>query len=318
MPTITSNYGGQVLEDFLSRSTMGAETIAKGCMAVHSNIMEKKSLPRITMADIIQDHAVTPTSAGTVTVDERTLTPVPFNAFKTFNPRNFEVFHEFANPTTGEVLYRELPPAAQVAFLQQIAMLVGEFMEDGVWRATTATGGGVLQDKWNGIETRAAADADVNDVASPVALTSSNIADKIAATRDALVSAGSRGRAAWNSELCKIFMSHASADLYRDYLEGLSNKGPTVTDAYELRYRGKMVVPCQGMSDNTILITKGSEDPMTSNLHLGIDWQYDSTNPVVQFGKYRPESELMFFKVLMQADTNYTWAEEIGFYQFTA
>lgn len=314
--TLTSNFGGEVLNDFLSRATLGAETINGGYMAVHSQIMDKKSLPRITMADIIQDHSASPASAGTVTVDERTLTPVPFLAYQTFNPRDFESFWEFANPTTGEVLYRELPAAAQVAFLQQIAMLVGEFMELAVWQGTTATGAGVLQDKWDGIYTRAAADGSVNSVNTPVALTSANIIAEIARTRDALIAAGTRGRGVWNMvDSCKIFVSHRDADAYRDAVENMSiNKGPTVMENYALTYQGREVVPLTGVPDGKIIITKASNDPLTSNLHLGIDWQYNTAQPVVQIERWRPESELFFFKVLMQADTNYTWSEEIALY----
>ncbi len=299
----------------MSRATLGSETLAGGYMAVHDRIMDKKSLPRIQMANIIQDHSVTPTSAGTYTIDERQLIPVPFLAFQTFNPRDFEAFWPFANSTDGDLMSRELPLAARVAFIQQIAMLVGEFLEDGVWQATTSTGASVLQDKWNGIVTRAAADANVLKVTGPVALDATNVLDKIAATRDRLLSSGGRGRSVWNNQNCKIFTSHTTGDLVRENLEAKTYKGKEVTDAYELMFQGREIVTLQGIPDDTILITRASSDVLTSNLHVGFDWQYDTAGPVIEINRYRPESELFFFKVLMQADTNYTWSEEIGFYQ---
>lgn len=314
--TLNSNFGGEVYEDFLSRATLGAETINGGYAAVHTQIMDKKSLPRIEMANIIQDHAETPASAGTINVDERVLEPVPFLAFQTFNPRKFESFWEFANPTTGDLTMRELPLAAQVAFLQEIARLTAEFMETGFWQATTATGAAVLQDKWDGIYTRAAADGSVNSVGTPVALTAANILDEIARTKAALIAQGTRGRAVWsNVETCKIFVSHRDADFMRDAVEDMSiNKGPTVMQNYDLTFQGREVVPLTGIPDGKIIITSASSNPLTSNIHLGIDWQYNTAEPVIQIGKYRPESELYFFKLLMQADTNYTWSEELALY----
>lgn len=306
---MTSSFAGEVYEDFLARMTMGAETMNAGLLAVHNRIMKEKKLPRINATNLVQPYADPPVSQGDFTVDERSLVPVDWMIYSEFNPRDFEVFHEFANPTVGEVLDRTLPLAAQVAFLQQIAIGANESLETNIWTGTTSAS------YWNGLHTRIAADGDVNSVASPVALNASLIQAEIARTKAALIGAGSRGRAVWNSPLCRILMSHRDADFYRDSLEDMSqNKGPSVTDDYALVYQGRPIVPLSGIPDGKIIITRCSDNPMTSNLHIGIDWQYDTEEPVVQIERVQNNSFKHFVKCLVKTDVNYTWSEEIAYY----
>lgn len=307
--TMSTTYAGGVYDDFLVRMTLGPETLDAKLMAIHSRIIKEKALPRINATNLVQPYADPPVSQGTFAVDERKLTPVDWMVYTEFDPRAFEAFWEFSNPTTTEILDRTLPMPAQIAFMQQVAMGMNEFVETNIWQGTTGAS------YWDGLNTRIVADGSVNKVATPVALTAANIQAEIARTKAVLIAAGTRGRAVWNSPNCKILVSHRDADFYRDSLEDMSlNKGPAVTDDYQLTYQGRPVVGLSGVPDGKIIITRCSDDPMTSNLHIGIDWQYNTAEPVLQIERKQNNSFIHFIKALVKTDVNYTWSEEIAYY----
>ena len=64
--SIISNFAGAVYPEFLARMTLGAETLNAGLMAIHNNVIYEKALPRLTSTGLVQTHAATPVSAGSL------------------------------------------------------------------------------------------------------------------------------------------------------------------------------------------------------------------------------------------------------------
>lgn len=307
--TINTTYAGEVMNDFLLRATVGNETVQGGHIALHSGIVKEKTLPRLRMQDIIHDHAVAPVfpigTAGT-TVDERKLSPDDFMVSDRFNPRDFEAFWEWAQPN-GEIVFRTLPEPARVAFIREIMRLVDEYMGEAIWTGDKVGGVAPFQ-KFDGIITKAIADGTVPKVASPVALTSGNIVGAIRSTRDLIPYAVRR------NPNFKIFISAPSGDLLAEAIQTQQYKGVDFTQRPALSFDGSPVVDLVGFPDNTIFCAVSSASETASNIHLGIDWQYGTTDPVIQIERYRPEDERFFFKMLLKADTQIGWGEETSLY----
>ena len=303
--TLTSSYAGEVLDSMISLMTTGNEAVEQGIVNVESNIIKKLTIPRIQMSSLIQDHAVTPSSAGTYTVDERSLEPQDFMVYLEFNPRDFEQFWRPFQPT-GPIVFRELPPSVQIPFLNEVLKKVGNYMGTAVW--TGDTGGSAPYDKFDGLKTKALADAAVIDVATPITLNAGNVVAEIARTYDATPAAIRR-----DSDY-KIIVSNATGELYIDAQHNQANKGLDFTSRGPMTYKGVPVVDLNGFPDNTIIATRCGSSLNTSNIHLGIDWNRDSFEEVLQVEKLQANSELHFVKMLMKADTAIGWGEELVLY----
>lgn len=304
---ITSTYAGEVLDNFLMKVSTGNEAVEGGHVQVVENIVHKQTLPRIKAEDLFQDRAATPTSSGTITVNERQLQPADLMLYHEFNPRDFEDFWRPFQPT-GPLVFRTLSPETQSAMLEEIIKYARNFMGTAIWQGDTSTAPSGTYRYFNGLITRASADADVIDIASPVTLTSGNIQAKVAAVYDAVPAAVRR------DPNFKIFMSDKSGELYVDAVHAQANKGNDFTQGAPMTYKGKRVVSLVGMPDDTIFATIGSAG-RDSNLYLGIDWDAGNMENALVIDKVSPASELYFIKALMKADTQIGWGEQCVLYK---
>ena len=308
--SITTNYGGEVLNEIITKVATGNEPVEQGHVRVETEIGSKLSLPRLTLSSVLQDDAATPTASGTATFTDRALTPTAFLAYLEWLPDQFKSYWRQYQPT-GNLVFQELPQALQVAILDELAVVVGSKVGDMIWKGDTSSATADIN-KFNGLITRAAADSDVNDVSSPVALSASNIAAKIGATIDLLPYA-----ARYHKDL-KIFVSSESENFYRDYLAStLTAKGPTFAslDAMgTMTFKGIPVIRQSGMADDTIFATYASAD-RTSNLWFGIDWNMNDYSSAVLVDRVANNSDLYFAKMRMKADTQIAFGEHCALYQ---
>lgn len=303
---LTTTYAGEVLDNFLMKLSTGNEIVQGGHIRVLDNIVKKQTLPRFKAEDLFQDRAATPTSKGSMTVDERKLEPQDWMLYTEFNPRDFEDFWMPFAPS-GELIFRELTPEVQSAFLEEIAKYSDNWMGKAILQGDKSTAPTGAYRYFDGIITKAAADSDVIDIASPVTLTSGNIESKIKAVYDATPVAVRR------HPNYKIFVSDATSELYVDAVHAQTNKGNDFTQSAPLTYKGKNIVSLVGMPDNCIFATHSSAGRDT-NLFLGVDWDQNVVDPL-KIDRVAPNSELFFVKALMKADTQIAWGEQAVLYK---
>jgi len=302
--TITTAYAGEVLEQLLVRATTGNKLVSGGHIRVQPNVSKKFAIPRLKGSEMLQKRKEQPVegdSKGDFTIDEKYLEPQDVMAFTKFNPRIFESIWRPFQPT-GNLVFRELPADVQIQLLAQLAKMVdfelgGEFI-NGVK--------GVAEGQYfDGILTRIVADADVVKVPTPVGLTQSNIIAKMKAVKalipDAILE---------NTDL-KYFMSRTDKDNYEYELTDKPSKGADYTNMNPERFKGIQIVVLPNWPANVIVAAVTSTN-VDSNFWAGVSYADDAE--VIQIDKLTNAGELYFFKMLMKADTNIVFGEDIVLY----
>jgi hypothetical protein len=300
---ITSAYSGEVLETLLVKAATGNELVAGGHIRIEPNVKDKFYIPRLKAGTMLQKRIEQPEDAdskGDFTVDEKLLQPQEFMAFTTFNPRSFEKLWRPFQPT-GALVFTELPPQAQNMLLAELAKVVDFELGDHFVNGELGVGANQL---FNGILTRIVADGDVLKVAGAtgVAITQANVIDKLKAAR-ALVP-----KAVRKQKNLKIFMSVEDADLYDDALAAQANKGKDYTEKNPERYKGIPIIALASWPKDVIVISNASAF-LDSNFWGAVSFSDDDN--VILIDKLTNAGEKYFFKMLMKADTNTAFGEEV-------
>lgn len=292
-----TNYSGEVLEMLLTRAATGNELVEKGLIHIVPEVAKKYSIPRLRTGKMLQKRKEMPTDAdakGDFNYDERELVPVDFMAFTTFNPRTFENIWRKWQPK-GNLVFSELPAEGQNALLRELAKSVkfelGFHFINGVF-------GDDDDHLFNGIITRMLADKDVVTVTTK----ETTMIKKLKAVKDKIptVMRANPG--------LRILMSIADFDKYDEELTQQPNKGANYTDMNVERYKGIRIVPMSNWPEGLIVATICGMDYDT-NLWAGVNLVDDMD--VIQIDKLTNAGEKYFFKMLMKADTNIAWGEDV-------
>ncbi len=301
---VSSAYAGEVLEALLVKAATGNELVAGGHIRLEPNIQKEFFIPRLKAGTMLRKRVEQPEDAdsqGDFTYDEKSLIPQEFMAFTTFNPRSFEQIWRPYQPK-GPLVFSTLPPEAQNKLLAEMAKVVDFELGDHFVNGVFGAGANQLFD---GILTKIVADADVLAVALPVAITVDNVIDKLKACR-ALVP-----KAVRKQPNIKIFMSVEDADLYDDALTAQPSKGKDYTEKNPERYKGIQIVALASWPKDVIVIANASPS-MDTNFWGAVSFSEDEN--IIQIDKLTNAGEKYFFKMLMKADTNTAFGEEVVLY----
>lgn len=292
-----TNYAGEVLEALLTRAATGNELVEKGLIHVVPEVAKQYSIPRLRTGKMLQKRKEMPTdsdSKGDFNYDERVLVPVDFMAFTTFNPRTFEQIWRPFQPK-GNLVFAELPAEGQNALLRELAKSVkfelGFHFINGVY-------GEDDDHLFNGIVTRMLADKDVVTVSTA----ETTMIKKLKALKDKIPTV------LRSNPGLRILMSIADFDQYDEELTQQPNKGANYTDMNVERYKGIRIVPLSNWPEGLIVATVCGMDYDT-NLWAGVNLVDDMD--VIQIDKLTNAGEKYFFKMLMKADTNIAWGEDV-------
>ena len=292
-----TNYAGEVLEMLLTRAATSNELVEKGLIHMEPGVEKAYFLPRMKTGKMLQKRKEMPTSQdskGDFTYDERALTPVDFMAYKEFNPRSFENIWRKWQPK-GNLVFSELPAEGQNALLREMSKQVK--FELGFHFIN-----GVLGDDddhlFNGIVTRMLSDKDVIYVVSG----ETSMLKKLKAVKDSIPTTMR------SNPGLRILMSVTDFDQYDEELTQQPNKGANYTDMNVERYKGIHIVPLSSWPEGLIVATVCGMDYDT-NLWAAVNLVDDMD--VIQIDKVTNAGEKYFFKMLMKADTNIAWGEEV-------
>ena len=302
-----TNYNGEVLERILTVAATGNELVEKGLIMVIPGVSKKLSIPRLKTGKMLQKRKENPTvedSKGDFNWSEQELVPHDFMAFTVFNPRQFEHIWRKWQPT-GDLVFRELPPEGQNALLdalsKQVQFELGHHYVNGEYAE------GKDDDKlMNGILTQAAKAPDYILVDGSKA---STMTDRLKAVRKSIPKAMRE-----NPNLCFI-MSVEDFDKYDDELTEREAKNAGETEVNRKRYKGIDIKTVSAWPEGLIIATLCSPDA-DGNFFAAVNLQNDEK--VIQIDKYANASELYFFKLLMMADTNIAFGEELVVMDFRA
>ena len=292
-----TNYAGEVLEMLLTRAATSNELVEKGLIHMEPGVEKAYFLPRMKTGKMLQKRKEMPTSQdskGDFTYDERALTPVDFMAYTEFNPRSFENIWRKWQPK-GNLVFSELPAEGQNALLREMSKQVN--FEQG-FHYINGVQGDDDDHLFNGIVTRMLSDKDVIYVVSG----ETSMLKKLKAVKDSIPTTMR------SNPGLRILMSVTDFDQYDEELTQQPNKGANYTDMNVERYKGIRIVPLSSWPEGLIVATVCGMDYDT-NLWAAVNLVDDMD--VILIDKVTNAGEKYFFKMLMKADTNIAWGEEV-------
>ena len=297
---INSNYDGEVLEKILTRAATGNELVQKGLIHIEPNITKKFSIPRMKTGKMLQKRKEMPKQSdakGTFSYDEKALIPQEFMVFTTFNPRTFEKIWRPFQPK-GNLVFAELPPEGQNLLLSEMAKVVnfelGYHFINGIYVDDIHDDDHLF----DGVLTRVFSDPDVIRVKTPEA----SMIKRMVAIRQATP------EILRNNPNFKYLMSVNDADQYDNELTQQTAKGANWTDQNAQRFKNTTIIPLAQWPDGVIMGTIATMD-LDTNLWGCVNLVDDME--VIQIDKVENAGELYFFKMLMIADTNTAFGEEV-------
>ena len=306
-----TSYSGTAASLFISTALTGADTIQSGSIMVMDDIRKKFTIPTMEVeGEVIRERQATPTEGNDILVNGVPLEPQDMMVYAEFNPRDYEQGWnaEQLNPT---ILNRGLPLTAEAYMISRIFAKVAKETEALIWRGDRSIDPLVSRSlsRFDGIVKRLNASANTIKIDTPIALTKSNVIQKMqdvyAALPDALK---------FNMDT-KIFVNYKTAALYQEAQQAQTNKGVSIIEGAQWQLNGLRVVKCAGMPDNTIIAGVGTANAM-SNFWMGINSSSDENT--IELNRLQNNSELYFVKMLMKADVNVAFPEEAVLYNFVA
>lgn len=253
---LTTTYAGEVAGEWNLKAFLAGETLQH--ITVKENVPGKLKVRRITdNATTFADQTCSFTPTGTVDVDERTLTLVDLAMQRELCKVTFYQDWEALAAQNGNI------GSVSEALVATMAGNIGAINETMIWQGVAGAGA------YDGFEILFAADATVLDVASPAAITASNVVAEIAKTVGTLPVRVRRA-----SEKPKLYVASNVAEAYRNAQATLGNgtffqAGGPVSMTWIGQYD---IVECPGMSDNTMVFAQAS------NLWFGTNKTSDMNN----------------------------------------
>ena len=295
-----TNYSGEVLERILTLATTGNDFVDKGLIMVIPGVEKKISVPRIKVGKMLQKRKEDPQKSdaqGNFEYSEKSLEPHDMMAFTVFNPRSFEQIWRKWQPK-GNLVFSQLPPEAQSALLDALSKQVqfelgdlyvnGEYVKDGT-----------DEQLLDGVLTQAAKDGSVI-VVNPAGHTT--MTERLYAVRKAIP------KALRENPNLRILMSVDDFDKYDQELTEREHKNSDETNLNLKRFKGITIETVSSWPDSVIVATLCSPDA-DGNFFAAVNLQDDED--VIQIDKLANASELYFFKLLLKADTNIAFGEEM-------
>jgi hypothetical protein len=300
MPTTTSlttTYAGREAAGYIRAAFLSNESLA--AVTFKENIEYKQVVRRlvdnVTFANATCDF--TPT--GTVTLTERILTLEKFQVQRQLCKNTFLSDWESRSEQNNE-----LHASLTDALIANVMAGIAANNERLIWQGVNATAG-----EYAGFETLFLADATVLDVATPVAIDSTNVIDEM---NRLVLTLPVRVRRA--TEKPVIAVSSNVAEAFRTAILGLGGgsylyQGETVKMTWQGQYD---IIECPGMSDDTMAMYQ------KSNLWFGTNL-LDQWNNVAVLDMYQYDlSDNVRFAASFFAGVQYGFGDEIAFYQYTA
>jgi hypothetical protein len=319
-----SVWAGTAADFFLLRPVVEMDSYEKGVITLIGDIKKTHTIDRMEVSNFIQDAAATPVSLGSILVDYKQLTPNRFDMYMEFNPHDFEVSF-FAPELQKLLLDRQLPATANNFLLLQLMRRMNQYYEYATWQSrlaynpTTGTQNvpALLTSTtknnnfyyFDGLIEKALLDASTLQVASPVALTYSNIRAAFESAIELVPPAllGKYGKLG-----VRFQVSYVDWLKYNRALREDAFKNQDTTEASQDKWNGYDVVRCAGIPENTFFACVANPNPQSGNLFVGVNAIGDKENikvgPVINMG------DLWAVRAIQKVDTQIGFTDQLVIY----
>ena len=330
---LQNGYSGEVLEDLLTYTVQGNDTVREGLIHIKTGIQHRYTLPAIKLGNIIQDNVPTPQPIHGAKGDdgtneyqftERHLEPSDFMVYLEFNPRDYEKYWRFAQPE-GNLVFRELDPKIQATMLRLLMDKKNEYIGNAIW--TSARGGetvakitapegctkiGANKEKYfDGVIKRIldnvnSSDAEVVAGGQCIISGTTELTDG-AAVEAALYAMWRKCPKQIRKKTSLTFVVGWDAwDAYDQYISDKQVKYSENTEVNRYRFKGKRIAALNDWPDGVIVGTicsLGTDSNLYAGCNLADDYE------CLQVDKVQASGELYFIKMLMKADTQIAWGQ---------
>lgn len=304
-----SNYNGEVLEQLYTVMGVGNELGQKMAATILPGIAYKKSLPKLSQTTrpfSTYTSGVPGSQTVTTTYAERSIDPADMMLYEEFVPNTFHDVWK-AYQSAGDFTNLELNSQLMMAILELYDNGIGLQMSELFFQGDTGSGTAALA-FFNGIVTRAIADANVVNPSALGNITASNYFDILSATWQAIP-------AKFIDDPDFVLMMNTS-----DYkliqaadLEATQAYKGSFDSTLKSMFLTNRIKHFSGMPQNYILGAKVTASEATSNLFLGVWVPPEQEN--VRVDRVANNSDTWFFRVNAKADANYREASEIVLYE---
>jgi len=308
--TITTSYEGQYLGQIISAALLSGDTIDKGGITVKPNVKYKEVVKKLTSDNIVVDSTCDFTAtADAIDMAERVLEVEPFQVNLQLCKKDF--LSDYLALEMGDSAYKNLPNSFADFLMAHIASKVAEKQEQSIWRGLAANAG-----EFNGLTVLFAADADINDVASPVAaatgFTADNIIDELGKLVDTIPSA------VYGKEDLHLYLP---TNAFQKYVRALGGFGANGVGAQGVDNRGTMWYDNGGLTFEGIKVFKAPGMPTTdmvaaevSNLYYGCALQSDMASAKILDMADLDGSDNVRAILRFQAGVQYGVGSDIAYY----
>lgn len=252
---LTTSFVGQGATEIINKMFCKANTLECDGIVIKDDINKTYYIRRMAGEDLIASPTCDFTPAGTLTLDERTLTPKPFEVNLQLCKKDFKHV-DWSSLRMGTGANRHLAQDVVDAVIDEILGHVGKNIEFSIWRGDTAGSEYTLIDGWWKI---LLADVPAGNQLTPSVVTASTV---IADLGGAYTKAMSQ---CWSDGDLIFYVAPNVASAYR---QALANQG--FMDLYQaglppLNYMGIPMCVTKGLKDNEFVLThKG-------NLYFGTE-----------------------------------------------
>jgi len=243
--SLTKLYAGEEAAGFISASLLSGETLAKGNITLLPNVTYKVNLKSFDLsASSVVDATCDFTDVGDITYAEKALTPDNFGLNKQMCKKDWLSTYAGASMRVGAD--GTLPANFQEYIVGHAGALVGQQVEESIWKGATATSG-----QFDGFEALAAADATVVDVAAGT-LSAANIVAELGKVRDAIKDAN------YGQEDLGIYIGTAAMKFYISAQAALGYQDQFHVGVSEANFEGTKLILAPGMSANKMIAARKS------------------------------------------------------------
>ena len=305
-----SSYAGDFLSFLYQVFTVGNQVIEKGVTNVQVGIAQKRALPRLSQTeDPIGDYTsgVPATESVTTTYAERSIEPQKMTLYEEFLPEDFQDVWEKWQPV-GDFTNLMHNPEFLADVIELYMNNGGTQLSKLFWQGDTTLLANDPLNKFNGIITRASADANTIKVTPAGAITQANVADRVAEVWSAIPDKFIDDRN------YQIHMNTTDFKLLQRFNNDAKKTTVGVLDEeISMLFLNKRIVHYSGLPKNYIVGAKGVADAATSNLFFGFYVEYTNENPRIDYKENA--GRLRFVRIDLKADANYRESSEIVLYE---
>ena len=256
---ISTSYAGEFAGKYISAALLSSSTIEDGGVEVMPNVKFKSVIQRIETGSLIADGTCGFEASSNVNLTEVVIEPEEFQVNLELCKSTFIKTWESIQMGYSAFNPNGLPSSFADYLVGHVASKVAAANETNIW---TGNLGGAQVGEYNGLETLAAADATVIDVAAAAGgLTATNIIDEMQKVVDAIPNA------LYGKEDLKLYVSNKAAKLYIRALGGFTatigaagsdSKGTQWYNNGSLSFGGIPIFVGRGMSDDVMMAAQSS------------------------------------------------------------